>query len=315
MGTELNFFHIRNSSIERFADRKPSVSPIRLPEMYGGYDQFLDYRDRCKELRDFIYTTAYGEFVVDYDLRVILFFMSYSELASDYIRHAHDLVAQISATWPDWRIVWACAGDTQTRAYVELSRSGRVQFLRSLPLDSNTDLIDFGDTPKPDKKEVDLPLDALESLFRSTIDSCRDLYGDAWLDLLPFELTQQYLDAIQTTVLHVGERGSYNRFYFSDRVERLLSRGDSFIQFCRDEDSYVTRDELFPDEFRGLLAYHIDGSSMVIDDAKKMVVIVTPPKKEYVARCLETLQGVNWQEWQIVFDLSLLAAYQNRIRS
>ncbi len=312
MGTELNFFHIRDGRVERFADRKPSVSPIRLADIEGGYDQFLNYRDRCQELRDFIYTTAYGEFVIDYDLKVILFFISYSELASDYIRHAHDLLSRISAAWPGWQIHWAGAGDGQTRAYIELSRHDREQTISHSP--SNAEnlaaLIHFDSSSDLREKEVAPEFDSLRKKYLSVIKACQDLYAESWQDLLPFELSERYLDAVQTTVLFVSDDGMYGHFHFEEAAEKLLRCGNLLFQHCQRMDSHVNQDERFPESLKSSLAVRLDGSSMVIDEVQKRLVIVTPPKKEIVARCLEAVENDFWQEWEVIFDLALLMDYQ-----
>ncbi|MDJ0755299.1 MAG: hypothetical protein QNJ45_17375 [Ardenticatenaceae bacterium] len=310
MGTELNFFHIRDGRVERFADRKPSVSPIRLADIEGGYDQFLNYRDRCQELRDFIYTTAYGEFVIDYDLKVILFFISYSELASDYIRHAHDLLSRISAAWPGWQIHWAGAGDGQTRAYIELSRHDREQTFRHSPSNAENLAALIHSTSDHHKKEVVPEFDSLRKKYLYVIKACQELYAESWQDLLSFELTERYFDAVQTTVLFVSEDGKYGNFHFEEAAEELLRCGNLFHQHCQRMDSYVNQDERFPESLKSSLAVGPDGSSMVIDEVQKRLVIVTPPKSENVARCLKAVENDFWQGWEVIFDLALLMDYQ-----
>lgn len=317
MGTELNYFHIVDGEEFRFADRKSSP-PSSFHEIGNGYNYFKQFIDtECAHKHQF-YDLAQGEFIVDSDNKILLFYIAYTELAGDSIKTAAALVKKAQLAWPEWSVYWACGGKAETRFYLECLSHDRVAFSASsyqykdyffeiLRQAANQYSVD-----NENPASQPCALDTLKTQFFEIIELGKEKYGDEWERVIASELYDVMLPSIKTTLLYVSKSHRFKYLHFIDDMSHLLFC-KNLLTYCRESDTYLESD-YFSEELRWGLSFDPNGGSIVIDEANHQLVVVPPPCESRFQNCVNVAMGIPWCGWDISFDLPMLYAYHLEAR-
>ncbi|MBE9102986.1 hypothetical protein [Vacuolonema iberomarrocanum] len=318
MGTELNYFHIVNGEEFRSADKRPSP-PRSFHEICNGYDHFKQFIDTACRHKNQIYYSAYGEFIIDSDNKILLFYISYTELAYDFIKTAATLVKKVQLAWPEWSVRWACGGRDETRFYLECLKDERAShIINSYKCKDNLFEIlkqvanqQTGGNANYTGQPCDL--DALRTQFFDAIALCQEKYGDDWELLIDLELYDEIRFSVKTTLLYISKSKRYKYLHFVDNMSDLLSC-ENLLTYCRNSETYMESD-YFPEELRWCLSCDVYGGSMVIDEETQKLVVVPPPTTNLFRDCVNALIRAQWCDcWDISFDLPILYAYHLRAK-
>ena len=312
MGTELNYFLIRQGQVKRFSDRLTTISPMRFPELCDGESRFSE---SCKYFRhqDKTYYNAYGEFVIDYDLEIILLFIKYCELGSDAISYAAKIIEKIKKNWSGWRVHWACCGEDQTRHYVDQVTKGNIQYIGKnylqevVPYSFLKDIPTFRDSSQT-VDNTKYPLDAVCWELKKLAMEYQEKYANEWKILLDYDLDNgSYLYLFKTTLLYKEPKSIYKNFHFRGNVKTLLA-DSNLIPFCSQGNMSLNDLDFLPDKMRWhLTSVFRDAASIVIDNEQKVLVVAPAPGElKNICRALEM---EHWDGWSIVIDLPILVQY------
>ncbi|MEO1300034.1 MAG: hypothetical protein AAFW75_30550 [Cyanobacteria bacterium J06636_16] len=202
-----------------------------------------------------------------------------------------------------------CIKTDNSSSIINSYKSGETFFevLKNIPAQDNRNNTSIAD------KACDL--DALKMQFFKITERCKATYDDDWKCALEADLccdmnTGQYY--ITTTLLHRNTLNQLRYFHFTDDLSTLLSCGN-LISYCRESETHTVSDH-FPEELRWYLADY-KGQSMVIDEVNMRLVIVPPPNEYIFGACMDALEGEQWHDWSVHFDLPMLYNYHLKARN